>query len=198
MTVSDISWPEKKKKNLVPIDIVYEPSFDESVPVQSFFIDKIFFTNGSCIAKFNNISEEMSDFLREYLDDNYSSLQDIKEPVKDISTKKIPFKKSNFLHKILKFLYSHLIDIVATTKVNEIPTSQNVLLGIMNLIGIMKNEIFIHHSHITGDIIGYTHCYCNEKVRENYYKIPVKAQPFKVCFLLLLKGVKRGVWGTKT
>ena len=33
---------KKEMKNLVPIDIVYEPSFDESVAVQCFFTNKIF------------------------------------------------------------------------------------------------------------------------------------------------------------
>ena len=33
---------KKEKKNLVPTDIVYEPSFDESAPVQCFFTDRTF------------------------------------------------------------------------------------------------------------------------------------------------------------
>ena len=31
----------------------------------------------------------------------------------------------------------------------------------------------IHHSRITGDIIGYTHSFCNLKVRENMNQISV-------------------------
>ena len=33
--------------------------------------------------------------------------------------------------------------------------------------GLMYNKTNIHHSHIAGDIIGYSHSYYNLKVREN-------------------------------
>ena len=44
-----------------------------------------------------------------------------------------------------------------------------------NLKGIMKNKTHIHHSHISGEFIGYGHSYCNYKVRENKTRISVVA-----------------------
>ena len=44
---------------------------------------------------------------------------------------------------------------------------------IENLEGIMKNKTHIHHSHITGEVIGYAHSCCNLKVRENKPKMTV-------------------------
>ena len=49
-------------------------------------------------------------------------------------------------------------------KVKGIPMSKN---DIDNLKGIMKNKTHVNHSHISGEIIGYAHRYCNYKVREN-------------------------------
>ena len=49
-----------------------------------------------------------------------------------------------------------------------------------------------------GEIIGYSHSYCNQKNRENYFKILVVAHSlFRFNFFFLLKGLKAGVWRTK-
>ena len=47
-----------------------------------------------------------------------------------------------------------------------------------NLLGIKNENYAIHHSHVTVEIIGYAHYFYNEKVRENYFKIPVVAHNF--------------------
>ena len=47
---------------------------------------------------------------------------------------------------------------------------------IENLKGIMNKKIHIHQSHINGEIMGYTHSYCNQKVRENKSKVSVIAR----------------------
>ena len=49
-----------------------------------------------------------------------------------------------------------------------IPMSKNF---VKNLKEIMKNNTHIHHWHITGEIIEYSHSFFNMKVRENKYKI---------------------------
>ena len=42
-----------------------------------------------------------------------------------------------------------------------------------NVICLIYNKNVIHHFHITGDIIGYSHSFCNLKVRENKNQISV-------------------------
>ena len=145
----------------------------------------------------DDFSEDVAYFVREYLEDIYPTLDDIKEAIDDIPPKKQNNKKNpNSYQKILKFSYSHLIEFVPTNKVSGIPSSQNFL---ENLLGItINNQIPIHHSHITGNIIGYSHSYCNWKVRENQYKIPVVSHNlFKFDFFFFLKGLRAAVWGTK-
>lgn len=45
-----------------------------------------------------------------------------------------------------------MIKFTPTDKVNGIPMSKNVQA---NIKGIMNNTMHIHHSHVSGDIIGY-------------------------------------------
>ena len=62
----------------------------------------------------------------------------------------------------------------------------------------MSNTIQIHHSQITGKIIGYAHSFCNAKVRENYHKVTLIAHNlFRFNFFFLLKGLRAGFWRTR-
>ena len=89
-----------------------------------------------------------------------------------------PFKKRNFHQKnifweITTFFNSPMIKFCKTDKVKGIPLSK---IFINNLKGIITTKIHLHHSHITGEIIGYNaHSFCKMKVRENKYKITVVA-----------------------
>ena len=38
---------------------------------------------------------------------------------------------------------------------------------IENFKGIFNNKIHIHHSHVSGEVLGYSHSYCDLEVREN-------------------------------
>ena len=51
-----------------------------------------------------------------------------------------------------------------TNKMKGIPLLKKF---IKNLKGIMNNKRHLRHSHITCEIIGYAHNFCNNKVREN-------------------------------
>ena len=60
-----------------------------------------------------------------------------------------------------------------------------------NMIFILKNQSALHHSHVTGKIIGYAHEYCNWQTRENYYTISVFVHnQFRFDFFLFLKGIR--------
>ena len=38
---------------------------------------------------------------------------------------------------------------------------------------LIKMKVHLHHSHITGKIISYTHDFCNARVKENNIEIPI-------------------------
>ena len=117
-----------------------------------------------------DVADEVRNFLLEDLDDCYSTLQELKEKNHYVSLpkKKFDTRKNLFSQKILAFLYSAMVGFCETDKVKEIPLSKNFL---ENLKGIMTNKNYLHHSHISGEIIEYAYNFCNPKVRENKYKI---------------------------
>ena len=125
------------------------------------------------------LCDEMRNFMLEDLDSNYSSLQDLREEIDHISIPKKRFasKKTLFSERLLAFLYSSMVNFCKTNKVKGIPLSQKF---IENIRAIMENTHRIHHSYVTGEINDYVHSFCNEKVRENYFKIPVVPHSLKV------------------
>ena len=92
-------------------------------------------------------------------------------------------------------LYSNLIPFCVANKVRGIPISNKY---IQNVTSILQDTRCIHNSHITGNIYGYAHTFCNEKVRENYFKIPIIAHNlFRFFSLFLAKGLRASVGKTR-
>ena len=134
-----------------------------------------------------NTSIEFEDFTSKEFDNLYSTTDELKEDIDNVVVAKKRFVKTDFADKIISFIYSPLIKFAETNKVKDIPMSKSFIDN-GNLKGIMKNRIQIHHSHISGEIIGHVHRYCNRKVRENTTKISVVAHNrFRIDFFFLLK-----------
>ena len=69
---------------------------------------------------------------------------------------------------------------------------------VSNVRDLIYGGYVIHHSHVTGEVIGYAHDFCNKKMRENHNLIPVFAHNlFSFYFFFVLKGIKLCVWRTK-
>ena len=101
--------------------------------------------------------------------------QDIEDIVKKIKNIKNTKDDDNKVTKenALIFFYQHAINFLTTNQVDKIgPISEKF---ISNIVAVSKNERVVHHSHVTGEIIGHAHNFCKEKVRENYYTIAVIA-----------------------
>ena len=121
-------------------------------------------------------------------------IEEIVEKIKKIKTSRDDDKKAT-KEKTIGFLYSQSINFLPTDKVKgDFPISDKFLL---NMIAILKNQLVLHHSHVTGKVIGYAHDFCNQKCRDNYYTIPVMAHSqFRFYFFLFLKGIRPSVWET--
>ena len=141
--------------------------------------------------KLNKILDQLDSFWASVEVENRSDNFEIDETVKKI--KKIKTSKENdgkaTKEKTIAFLYGHSICFIPTDKVKgEFPISSKFL---SNMIGIVKNQRVIHHSHVTGKINGYAHNFCNLKSKENYYAIPVFAHnQFRFDLFLFLKGLR--------
>ena len=63
----------------------------------------------------------------------------------------------------------------------------------------MFDEIVIHYWHLSGEIIGYAHNFCNRKLKENEKVIPVFAHNlFSYDFFFVAKGIRLCVWRMKS
>ena len=143
------------------------------------------------------MSKEFKNFLLEDFNDQYSTLREMEDDINHIALpKKLFFEnKFNFSDKIISFIDSTLMKFVRTNKVKGVPLSKTF---IENLKGIIKNKVHVHHSHVTDEVIGYTHSYCNLKVRENKSKTTVVVHNlFRFDFFFLMQELRPRVWRTR-
>lgn len=132
--------------------------------------------------------------MLEDLDNMHSTISEFKEDVDSVDVAR-KFGKYEFSDKIISFIYSTLIKFVETDQVKGMPMSK---IFVDNSKGIMRNKTHIHHSLVSGKIIGYVHSYCNYRVRENKPKLSIIAHNlFRFDFFFLLKGLRAGVWKTR-
>ena len=123
-------------------------------------------------------------------------IENIIDKIKKIkTTQPIDDKNRATKEKTITYLYQHSICFIKTNKIKgEIPISNKFL---SNMYAISKNRKVIHHSQVTGKIIGFAHDFCNQRCRENYYTIPVFAHnQFRFDFFIFLKGIRLSVWET--
>ena len=124
--------------------------------------------------KNDEINTEVSEFIEEnYADDSIDELKncimqtEIKNALKS-SYDKVP----KFDFKIYAFVYNLLVRFPVTDIQYETFTTDSFLIHVHRLI---KIKVHLHHSHITSKILRYTHDFCNLRVKENIFQIPVIA-----------------------
>ena len=67
-----------------------------------------------------------------------------------------------------------------------------------NVHGLMKVKVHLHHSHITGKILGYAHDFCNLNFHEIKSQIPMIAYNlFGFDMFFFIKGYRATAWRTK-
>ena len=104
-------------------------------------------------------------------------------------------RKKFKLNKIITFVYSTTMDFPD----NKFEIKTVVTKPFFNNVGdLIYGGYVIHHSHITGEVIGYAHNFCDKKIRENHNLIPVFAHNlFSFDFFFVVKGISLCVWRTK-
>ena len=66
--------------------------------------------------------------------------------------------------KTILFVYQQIFDFPGYNQEINVFISKKFLNSVLNL---LHSEVVLHHLHITGKIIGYSHDFCNLKVIEN-------------------------------
>ena len=82
------------------------------------------------------------------------------------------------LIKIIAFVYFQVLDFKPNRFEIKTFVTKKIFTSVKNL---LFGSYVIHHSHVTGEIIGYVHWFCNLKITENQNAIPAM---HTVCLVL--------------
>ena len=136
--------------------------------------------------------EELVDFLNEKLE--IEKFSELKEKIAEVNAKsrsKIP----QFNIQTYAFFYNEIMKFPKTCFESDSFTTKNLFETVHKIINV---KIHLHHSHITGEIKGYTHDFCNWIIKENKDIIPCFAHNFfKFDFYFLLKNLRLSVYRTR-
>ena len=117
----------------------------------------------------------------------------------DVKIKGISFERKNssrnFKIKTILYVYREIFDFTGDSKEISVFVSKNFVSSVMDL---LFCKTVIHHSHVSGNICGYAHDFCNRKVKKIYHHpISVFAHNlFKFDFFFVIKGLRLCVWKT--
>ena len=119
---------------------------------------------------------------------------------KEIKKFEVKYNKTMKMPKFTLQLYSFLYDCLMSfpsVKFDEIKTVTTT--GFMKEIYKVVNfKVHIYHSHVTGKILGYSHDFCNWKVRENQLFVSLIGHNFLgFDIYYMVKEYRSVTWGTK-
>ena len=147
--------------------------------------------------RFRDLSTEVAQFLEDNFNDCDMSF--IKEQILETEIKNIEKTSKKSVPKVYLKVYAYLYDeLISFPKSGEIDaiTSDKLFIHVHNQI---KQKLHLHHSHVTGEIKGFAHDFCNTKVVElESAEIPVIAHNlFRFDYWFFLKGYSTTAWTTK-
>ena len=188
-------------RNIYTYDQIKESHHLETLEKYYKIFQKFIAISIGLLSMFNNYNKndkmntEVSDFREENnADDTIDEFKnrimqtEIKNAIKS-SAGKVP--KLNL--KIYAFVYNLLLYFPLTEKQYEILTTNSFFINVHCL---RKIKIYLHHSHVTGKILGYDHDFCNKKVTEKGEPdIPVIAHNlFAFGLYYFIKGYIASAW----
>ena len=152
-----------------------------------------------CINSLKNFSECYFDELTEFIDCELPELNDFSELKEKILETEVKSRQKSQISKfnlcLYAFFYQKIMSFPMTNFECETVTTNNYF---ENFHKILNVKIHLHHSHVTGEIIGYTHDFCNWIVRENKDMVACMAHNFfKFDFYFILKHMRLSAWRTK-
>ena len=166
----------------------YHESFKKFLRICIFAIDSMKTLNELDDCPHN----ELIEFLNEIDIEDFIQL---KEKIGEISTKSTNSKISKFNIQTYAFFYNEIMKFPKTDFESDSFTTKSLFEYVHKIINVKIN---LHHSHVTGEIKGYTHDFCNWIIKENKNIVPCFAHNFfKFDFYFLLKNLRLSVYRTK-
>ena len=152
-----------------------------------------------CLTSLKEFSECYYEELNEFLLENCEECNDFTDLKDKISETEVKSKQKSvipkFNLKLYTFFYQKITCFPRTDFECETVATNNLFESVHKLLNV---KIHLHHSHVTGEIIGYTHDFCNWVVRENKDVVSCIAHNFfKFDFYFILKNIRLSVWRTK-
>ena len=140
--------------------------------------------------------EKLEKFLKEECPAYEYDMECLIEEIKSIQIKNNKAKIPKFTAQIYAFIYDCLMDFPAC-KFDELKTITTRGM-ITNFHRVINATTHLHHSHISSEIIGHVHDFCNWRVRENKIEIPLIGHNFLgFDIFYMVKGYRSVCWGTK-
>ena len=139
--------------------------------------------------------EKLESFLKETCPVYEHDLEGLVSEIKLVEIKNNSSKLPKFTIKMYAFFYDCLMDFPAC-KFNELKiiTTKGMFEKFYRVI---NSKIHLHHSHVSGEIIGHAHNFCNWKVRENKNEVPLIGHNFLGFDIFYkVKGYRSCCWGT--
>ena len=152
-----------------------------------------------CINSMKDFSECFYDILTNFLNDHCVDCNDFLELKERISGVEVKSKQKSkipkFTLQLYAFIYQKLMCFPLTKFECETITTKDLFVDVHKIVNV---KIHLHHSHVTGKIIGYVHDFCNWQVRENYDVVSCIAHNFfKFDMFFFIKSIRLSVWRTK-
>ena len=140
--------------------------------------------------------EKLENFWKETCPAYEHDLEGLVSEVKSVEIKNNNSKLPKFTIKMYAFFYDCLVDF-PTCKFNELKTITTKGM-FEKFYRVINSKVHLHHSHVTGEIIGHTHDFSNWKVRENKNEVPLIGHNFLgFDIFYMVKGYRWCCWGTK-
>ena len=149
------------------------------------------------LATLNNFSECVHEEFIDFINENFEEIEnftELKELISEVKVKSRS-KVSKFKMQIYAFFYKDIMKFPNTFFESDAFTTNDLFDFVHKLINV---KIHLHHSHITGEIKGYSHDFCNWIVIENKDVVSCIAHNFfKFDFYFFLKNIRLSTWRTK-
>ena len=141
--------------------------------------------------------EKLEKFLKEECPAYEYDLEGIVNEIKSVEIKNFKaLKVPKFTMQIYAFIYQCLMDFPAC-KFDDLTTvTTKNMFG--KLYKVINSKVHLHHLHVTGEVIGNSHDFCNWKVRENQPGVSLIGHNFLgFDIFYMVKGYRSTCWGTK-